>query len=199
MAESDLPILFLDVDGPLHPWDNDPSKRPDGYQTFRWQVPPSVKPDGRRDNGKRRVWLRPEHGPELLKLPVQLVWATAWAHSANVRIGPHLGLPELPVALAENKYGSRGPSQSWKTEALLEYAAGRPFAWADDEIFHLDVECITQHAVPDALLLPCDPSTGLQTRDFEVARRWAEGIAPGAFRGVSIAEHREKLLRQRYR
>lgn len=52
-------------------------------------------------------------------------------------------------------------------------------------------------------LMPCccraTRAPALQTRDFEAARRWAEGIAPGAFRGVSIAEHREKLLRQRYR
>jgi Domain of unknown function (DUF1707) len=187
-------IFFLDIDGPLNPFENKPSRRPDGYQTFRWRVPPSVKPDGRRDNGKRRVWLRPEHGPDLLKLPVRLVWATAWGHSANELIGPHLGLPELPVATPVNRYGRRGRFQSWKTPELLEYAAGRPFAWADDEIYANDVGFLTANATSDVFLLPVSPRRGLQSADFEAVRRWAERVAAVAVPGVAVAQHAEKLV-----
>jgi hypothetical protein len=192
---SELPLLFLDVDGPLIPWDNDLTQRPDGYQTFRWQLPPSVKPDGQRDNGKRRAWLRPEHGVELLRLPVQLVWATSWGAQANERIGRHLGLPELPVATPVNQYRGRGPNQSWKTEILHEYADSRPFAWVDDEIFHNDVHYLTSVHAADVFLLPVDPKYGLAVRDFEVLHRWAECVSAVNAPGVSVASHREELLR----
>lgn len=74
-------------------------------------------------------------------------WATAWMTDANAVIAPVLGLPELPVADLGELPGIDDPVWSehdetaglnWKTRGLVELAAGRPFAWVDDEITHVD-------------------------------------------------------------
>src|SRR5665213_3690063 len=85
------PVILLDVDGPLNPFDAKPTKRPEGYLTHRyeWKAPKSGKP--------LRVWLNPLHGPLLDALGAEIVWATAWEHEANTWIAPKIGLGEKDV------------------------------------------------------------------------------------------------------
>jgi hypothetical protein len=83
--------------------------------------------------------LVPEHGPRLLALSCDLMWATAWMQDANEVIAPLLGLPELPVVdLPDAPERDEAGVLHWKTRALIETAAGRPFIWVDDEITDLD-------------------------------------------------------------
>ncbi|WP_370944311.1 hypothetical protein AB5J62_35200 [Amycolatopsis sp. cg5] len=111
------PLLFLDVDGPLNPFQAKPSKRPDGYLTYRiWTSVPTPMPGRRKP---LRVWLKPSHGEELLALPYELVWATTWTHEANQKIGPELGLPVLPVvSWPEQRRSADG--LHWKTREIVE-------------------------------------------------------------------------------
>jgi hypothetical protein len=160
------PILFLDVDGPLNPYAADGKAQrpipPEGYQTFRF-------PLRHRNWGKHdlRVWLNPGHGPKLLALPYDLVWGTTWEGLANKHIGPAIGLPELPVV----HFGFEG----CKMPDLVGFAAGRPFAWVDDDITARDREYADIHHHAPCLLRRVSPSTGLTDADFDVLREWAEG------------------------
>jgi hypothetical protein len=171
-------LFLIDVDGPLNPWQAKPSKRPDGYQTHR------MRPAGWENPWQKplRVWLNPSHGAALLKLPGTLVWATTWAHEANEWIGPHLGLPELPVITwpdektPSSPYWKAPPAVHWKTKAIVEYAAGRPFAWVDDELTNLDRDYVKRHHADPALLHHVSPRLGLLAEDFETLTVWAHGL-----------------------
>lgn len=153
------PLLFLDVDGPLNPYAAKPTKRPEGYTTIR--VP--------RGAGQRplRVWLHPGHGARLLALDYDLCWATTWMAEANRWIAPVVGLPELPyVDFGDALFRERPDGVHWKTEVLLEYAAGRPFAWVDDEQSAADDAYVgARHPAP-ARLHHVDPRIGLRDEDL---------------------------------
>lgn len=128
------------------------------------------------------VRLNPGHGPRLLALRCDLVWATAWATDANDLIGPLIGLPELPVVIwPENPGGEPTPMQPsfaqddelhWKTRYLVEWAAGRPFAWVDDEITDADRTWVRAHHSGPALLHRVDHRSGLTDADFAVLDDW---------------------------
>jgi hypothetical protein len=83
-----VPLLFLDVDGPLIPFG---SPRP--YPTYKTE---RLKPLGTASH-PLLPRLDPAHGPRLMALPCEVVWATTWMADANECIAPRLGLPELPV------------------------------------------------------------------------------------------------------
>jgi hypothetical protein len=51
---------------------------------------------------------------------------TTWKSEANECLAPLLGLPQLPVVT--------WPKPSDEPEPLVDWAAGRPFAWLDDEM-----------------------------------------------------------------
>ncbi|MFD7922149.1 HAD domain-containing protein [Streptomyces sp. NPDC059740] len=169
MPEADRPLLFLDVDGPLNPWRAAPP-HPAGYAEYRmrptgWEAPREAL----------RVWLDPGHGDRLLALGCRLVWATTWQEQANTWIGPVLGLPELPC-VHWTAAGTADPhGVHWKTRRLVRWAAGRPFAWVDDEITAPDRSWVLRHHPGPALLYPVDPAVGLVPEDFEALASWAEG------------------------
>jgi hypothetical protein len=178
------PILFLDVDGPLNPYAATAVRRPAGYGMHRmrpssWAAdyPPVRLPGGGVRTPSLRVWLNPAHGKALLDLPVELVWATTWEHEANEWIGPHVGLPELAVVEWPVDNHRADDGTFWKTHHVAEYAAGRPFAWFDDQIEPEDVHwCERNHPAP-TLLLPIDPAIGLRERDFAAVARWVAQLS----------------------
>ena len=178
-------LLLLDVDGPLNPYAAKPTRRPDGYATFR------LTDDGRwlrGGEGRRckgiRVWLHPGHGAALLRLAaeadLELVWATTWEEEANSRIGPEIGLPPLPVITFADRDPVAGWRRGggWKWAAVAEYAAGRPLAWFDDEFERrgagadrADFERARDGA--KTLLCHVDPREGLLPHHLDAVARWA--------------------------
>ncbi|MGW1490917.1 HAD domain-containing protein [Streptomyces sp. NBC_00191] len=163
------PLLLIDIDGPLNPYAARAQRRPEGYGTHR------MRPSGWTEGKPLRVWLNPEHGVELLALAdaYELVWATTWKGEANEWIGPHLGLPELPFIDWPQMHGKAPRGTFWKTQYILEYAAGRPFAWVDDEMTALDQEWVAQRHLAAALLLRVHPGIGLTRPDFDALADWA--------------------------
>ncbi|WP_329490069.1 hypothetical protein OG618_26670 [Kitasatospora sp. NBC_01246] len=175
-----LPLLLLDVDGPLNPYAAKRHRRPHGYGTHR------VKPDcwvarfpQRPAERVRplRIWINPDHGPELLALRYELVWATTWMDEANTFIGPLLGLPVLPYIHWPELHQQDPDGLHWKTRNLVAWAAGRPFVWVDDELGPQDAEWIAAHHPAPALTLHVDPEIGLGESDFTALREWAEAVA----------------------
>lgn len=170
------PLLLIDVDGPLNPYAAKPHRRPDGYQTHR------MRPTGWEQPWQKplRVWLNPTHGAALQALPFELVWCTTWAHEANEWIGPHIGLPELPVI--EWSVHAPGPRHAnphgtfWKTEHVVRWAAGRPFAWIDDDFDDTDRAYVAKHHDGPALLHWISPRDGLLERDFKALEQWARSL-----------------------
>ncbi|MGW9074580.1 HAD domain-containing protein, partial [Streptomyces yangpuensis] len=73
-----LPLLYLDVDGPLIPFGAGPYPPGDGPHPLLARVDPTL-------------------GPLLAGLPCELWWATTWMAEANECVAPRLGLPQLPV------------------------------------------------------------------------------------------------------
>jgi hypothetical protein len=167
------PLLLLDVDGPLNPYAAKPSRRPEGYETHR------LVPTGHNPRKPFRVWLNPSHGPSLLALPFDLVWCTTWEHDANRLIGPNIGLPELPVlefppALKFRNFERDEDGTYWKTHTVVEWAAGRPFAWVDDEIRAADHEYIANHHRGAAMAHQINPAKGLLPENFDILKVWAK-------------------------
>ncbi|MFF3912761.1 hypothetical protein ACFYZB_04620 [Streptomyces sp. NPDC001852] len=164
------PLLFLDVDGPLNPYAVRPERRPEGYTTIR--VPVGFR-------RPLRVWLNPDHGPALLRLGYDLCWATSWMAEANVWIAPVVGLPsDLPyVDFGTGLFAERPDGVHWKTEAIVAYAAGRPFAWVDDEQSAADTRYVRARHPGAALLHHVNPRLGLRRSDFSALREFADARA----------------------
>ncbi|HEX6352141.1 HAD domain-containing protein [Actinophytocola sp.] len=159
-------LLLLDIDGVLNPW----AARtcPPGYVAHHFR---------RGWWGQRRqAWLRPEHGPALRGLAertgAELVWASSWAHDANITVGAVLGLPPLPVIEFAGPHADTGPA--WKYRAVARFAYGRPLAWLDDD-FDLRAgakeEFLARRDVP-TLLVPIDPAVGVTDADLASVERW---------------------------
>ncbi|PZG28441.1 hypothetical protein C1I98_32805, partial [Spongiactinospora gelatinilytica] len=136
-------LLFLDVDEPLIPFGAPP---PGGYPSF---------PAARTLANPLLDRIDPAHGARLAALPYELVWATTWLDDANDCVAPLLGLPPLPVVRWPEASGPSGPDEvagmHWKTPALVEWAAGRPFAWVDDEVGDADREWVSAYHPGGAL------------------------------------------------
>ncbi|WP_066365271.1 HAD domain-containing protein [Herbidospora mongoliensis] len=163
----DLPILFLDVDGPLIPFGSQ-------HATRNAHVLSGVSPLLAR--------LDPALGPKLAALPCELVWATTWTSHANDVIAPILGLPDLPYV--DWSDADEWGELHWKTRHLVAWTEGRPFVWVDDEMTDVDVTWVARHHDAEALLLKVNPEHGLTDADLDVIRTW---LAPPRERHRPVA------------
>ena len=162
------PLLFLDVDGTLLPTAGAPPAANRDWDAWQSYGNPQL---ARIDRA---------HGPRLLALPCDLVWATAWMHDANEVIAPLLGIEPLPVAdLPEAPDEDPVNTLHWKTEALVTIAAGRPFAWVDDEINDHDRAWIAANHPGHALLHRVEAATGLTDEDLTVIDEWLRNPTSG--------------------
>jgi len=105
------------------------------------------------------------------------VWATTWLEDANTEIAPRLGLPDLPVVTWPEPTEPQEREDQWfglcwKTRTVMDWAAGRPFAWVDDEITNADRDWVSGNYPAPAMLRSVDASRGLTDRDFAALDAW---------------------------
>jgi hypothetical protein len=155
---SERPLLFLDIDGTLLPF---------GRQQRIEATPADSYLAG----------LDPQTVPYLTALPCVLVWATTWEDRANTELAPLIGLSPLPVVnwpepTREASLEDRWFNLHWKTRTLVSWAAGRSFAWVDDEITDHDREWVAEHHDGRALLHQVDAARGLIASDLEALGTW---------------------------
>ena len=152
------PCLLVDVDFVLNPdfrtvWDGIEG---DGLRAAGWGVLQGFTMNA------RPVWLNPRHGTALLRVAyetgAELAWATNWHQYANQVVSPILGLPQLPLATSPPRP---------KEQAVIEWTAGRPFVWLDDDESG-GVMTACQQA-PGGAGVKVDPGTGLTDADLEQA------------------------------
>lgn len=158
------PLLLIDVDGPLNPYASSGNQIRKDKRYHRYRLLGFV------------VWLNRWHGAELKKLPYDLVWCTTWGHDANNLIGPRIGLPKLPVIEFPECLNDHDARVYFKTPTVIEYAAGRPFAWIDDEISKWDYEYIKKHHDGPSNVMYVDPCTGLTEHHFAALTEWADTL-----------------------
>ncbi|WP_199547823.1 HAD domain-containing protein [Streptomyces sp. N35] len=153
-----LPLLFLDVDGPLIPFGGG------GHPTY--EPLPAAS-----DANPLLARINPALGPRLLALPCEPVWATTWGEDANEEVAPRLGLPDLPV-LGWTEGGRPEGLLHWKTRPIVAWAGGRPFVWIDDEIGERDRSWVVENHPGPSLLLRVAPELGLTEADLAAVGRW---------------------------
>ncbi|SCL29037.1 hypothetical protein GA0074692_2651 [Micromonospora pallida] len=163
---TDRPLLFLDVDGTLLPFGG------------------AAGPMG-DDGNPLLAGLDVGHGRRLAALPCDLVWATTWLAEANEVLAPRLGLPQLPVVDWPDDDEDDGGRLHWKTRRLVEWAAGRPFAWVDDEITQADRAWVAANHRAHALLHRVDPRRGLTDADYRTVGQWLTREAPAHVSGAA--------------
>jgi hypothetical protein len=158
------PLLLIDVDGVLNPFDMNRNAPAPGFELHYITV---------RDGRTFPVLLNRAHGEWLnaLSEDFELVWATTWADQANEAIGPRIGLPTLPVVEPVR----RGLYRVEKFGPVREIVRGRPFAWLDDSF---------EYGVPQwarrrngrwypSLLVRPDPAIGLTETHIQTLREFA--------------------------
>ncbi|ARF71014.1 hypothetical protein B7C62_01135 [Kitasatospora albolonga] len=162
-----LPLLFLDVDGPLIPFGAEPQRYP------AYALGPGLRG---ADTNPLLSRINPRHGAELAALPCELVWATTWMDEANECIAPLLGLQPLAVVAWPEPSDLDGQDERdglhWKTRALVDRAAGRPFVWVDDEATDTDRAWVAAHHEGYALVHRVDARVGLTDGDYAALAAW---------------------------
>ncbi|GAB7109335.1 HAD domain-containing protein [Streptomyces phaeofaciens JCM 4814] len=148
-------LIFLDVDGTLIPFGGT-----DPHPVYGTSPHPLLPR------------LDPALGPRLRALGCELVWATTWLDDANDLLSPWLGLPALPVVAWPEEDDPDVPGLHWKTRPLIDWAAGRPFVWVDDETTAADRAWTAAHHPGPALLHRVDHRLGLTDRDFGEVGEW---------------------------
>jgi hypothetical protein len=159
-------LAFFDVDGVFSPYPriDDP---PPGYVRHEIDVP---------NWHQVTVILNPQHGEWIRALDVQPVWATAWGRYANEYIAPRIGTDPWPVAPVHRKFSDYDMNSAYKWDGVLEYAAGRPFVWVDDEFTpacHRRANQRARMGTPTALV-SVDPVVGLTTGHMDAVRAFTE-------------------------
>lgn len=147
------PLLLLDIDGTLCPFDI-----PEGAQERFSQRMAHSTP----------VWVGPHMIGALERLSelYEIHWCSGWEEAANT-VGELHGLPPLPHV---QFVGTKADLHlSWKLGPVLRYLENhleRPVAWIDDELREDAYEWADQRAAP-TLLIATDPQLGITVEELD--------------------------------
>jgi hypothetical protein len=163
-ANTQKPLLLVDVDGVISLFGFPPNERPSGAFLSVDGVP---------------HFLSATAGEHLRRLQThyELVWCTGWEDRANEHLLGALGLPNALPHLVFTEPPGLG-DRHWKLDAIDAHAgAERPVAWIDDD--HYGCEEWAASRPGPTLLLTTDPPTGITDRHVAELERWARALATG--------------------
>lgn len=161
---SDLPLLCIDVDGVISLF---------GFE----ETPVAPAVTFTLIDGSPHM-IAPEAGSRIQRLcrAFEPVWATGWEERANDRLPEVIGVGPLPVI----HFGGidRFSNAHWKLAGIDRFAGDRPLAWIDDSF---DVSCFEWSKRREAagiatLLVPTDPSIGIEEAHVNAIEIWAEDL-----------------------
>ncbi|MFL5897537.1 MAG: hypothetical protein ACJ76D_03610 [Solirubrobacterales bacterium] len=160
-ADSDKPILAVDIDGVL--------------LLFGFEEPPQWPAAEMALVGGAMHCISRPASERLRKLAgsFEVVWATGWEGRSS-EIASRLDLPEFPFLVFDG--AARFGSAHWKTAPLEEYARGRPLAWLDDSLEDRCYEWARSRPEP-TLLVEVESHLGLQEVHVEALAAWAKSLA----------------------
>lgn len=153
------PLLLLDIDGVLCPYDS-------AWPNELERIP-----------GHRYAFYNPRHSIYLKELAgiYDLAWASMWMNDANVVLAPLYDLEPLPFVnfTARFSYDKFKTAQTFKLDAVQRFVEDRPMVWVDDD-FYKDAfrwarernETIPSH------LIHTDPTIGLDHEMIQELREW---------------------------
>lgn len=157
MNRVERPLLFVDIDGVLNPYDGE---CPDGFREH-WLFPDDEEPV--RVCQLHSGWLH-----ELAER-YDLAWGSSWTAANRETLGTVLDLPPF-VAAVSLPTGQFDPAL--KVPAVDLVAADRPLAWIDDLLTDDADQWARARSTP-TLLVPINPATGLQREHVDVLLDWA--------------------------
>jgi hypothetical protein len=182
------PLLFLDIDGVLAP--------------FNMQVPPNGFTLRRPEGAPVSFYFSDELGRGISELArdFEIVWATHWQQWANRVISPLCGLDQLETLSFRFRHRFRGDERNepdWaaiyeelrsrsdydeildhtpKLHNVAAFAGDRPCVWVDDALGQDAGLWALRRAAP-TLLIRTEPHLGLTEEQLEEIRTFAHGLA----------------------
>jgi hypothetical protein len=158
------PWLFCDIDGVISLWGFSLDERPVGRFATVEGIP---------------HFLSTRAAEHLLALRglFDLVWCSGWEEKADEHLPGALGVPK---GLPHLTFGGATRAEvsgraHWKLDAIDAWAGGRPLAWVDDA-FNDACWDWARGRGPRTLLVPTDPSEGLQDRHAAALRAFAAAL-----------------------
>lgn len=162
-ANSQLPLLFVDVDGVISLFGFHVDKRPAGAFLTVDGIP---------------HYLSSAAGEHLRALSEQfeLVWCTGWEEKANDYLPSALELAgPLPYLRFSDSPGAG--ARHWKLDAIEAHAGpDRPLAWIDDD--HAGCEEWAAARPGPTLLVTSPPHEGITAAHVELLLTWAAELKP---------------------
>ena len=157
------PLLFVDIDGVLNPYEG---VCPEGFVEHRI-FPQDDEP----------VRICASHGEWLHELSTcfELAWASSWTATDRATLATVLDLPEL-VGAVNLPLGQFDPAL--KVPAVDLLAEQRPLAWIDD-VLTPEAWAWAADRISPTLLVPVDPSIGLTRTQVDELITWA-AESPGS-------------------
>lgn len=147
MSNSSLPVLALDVDGPLALM-GDPAcsevieRSVDGIPViFETALPARL---------------------QLLSTHFRIIWSSSWGKRASAKIAPLLGLPAGLPYIDFGKFPRARAGVSHKLPGLKGWLRNMPAAIVDDEVGEDLIAWASER--PHTLVLEIDPRFGLQDK-----------------------------------
>jgi hypothetical protein len=161
-ANSDVPLLLVDVDGVISLFGFDLDSRPEGG---------FVNVDGIHH------YLSRDAGAHLRALAndFELVWCTGWEEKANEYLPHALSLPGPFPFLTFAAPSPGAVPRHWKLDAIDAYAGpDRPVAWIDDD--HEGCHEWARERPGPTLLVTALPALGITAAHVEELLRWAAAL-----------------------